>query len=96
MLDATARVRTEEPEPGAGIVDGLKLAVTPVGTPEALRLTAESKPLKTAVVIFEVPLLPWTTETEEGEAEMLKLGAGGPVSAVINAACGLPHPVTRS
>ena len=53
---------------------GLKLTVTPVGCPLALRPTAELKPPETVVVMVEVPLLPCTTETDVGEAEMVKLG----------------------
>ena len=41
--------------------------------------------------------MPWATESELGEAEMLKLGVAGPVSALIRAApFGLPQPVTKS
>ena len=54
---------------------GLKPTVTPVGWPDAVKATAESKPFTKATVIVEVPELPWTTETEVGEAEMVKLGA---------------------
>jgi len=53
---------------------GLKLTVTPVGWPLAVKAIAESKPPDTLVVIVEVPLLPCTTETEVGEAEIVKAG----------------------
>ena len=47
--------------------------------------------------MLELPLLPCTTETEVGEAEMVKAGLEPvPVSAAIRPALGLPHPVTRS
>jgi len=61
-------------EPGAAMDVGLKLTVTPVGWPLAVKAIAELKPPETAVVIVEVPLLPCTTETEVGEAEMVKVG----------------------
>ncbi len=97
VVEATAMVMVEVPEPGAAMGVGLKLTVTPVGWPLAVKAMAELKPPEAAVVIVEVPLLPCTTETDVGEAEMVKLGTGGPVSAVIRAApFMLPHPVTKS
>src|ERR1700690_2103220 len=74
-VEATAMVMVDVPEPGAAMEDGLKVTVTPDGWPLALRLIAELKPPATAVVMVEVPLLPCTTDTEDGEAVMLKLGA---------------------
>ncbi len=64
VVEATAMVMVEVPEPGAAIDVGLKLTVTPVGWPVAVKATAESKPPETVVVIVDVPLLPCTTETE--------------------------------
>jgi hypothetical protein len=58
VVEATARVRVEVPEPGAAMEVGLRLAVTPVGWPEAVKAMAESKPPDTVVVMVEVPLLP--------------------------------------
>ena len=51
------------------IEDGLNPMVTPVGWPEAVRVTAESKPPLTVLVMVELPVLPGATETEVGEAE---------------------------
>jgi hypothetical protein len=48
----------DEPEPGAAIEVGLKLAVTPVGTPEAESETAELNPPEPVVLIVDVPELP--------------------------------------
>jgi len=45
----------EEPEPGAGIVLGLKLTVVPEGIPVADRAMELLKPFVTAVVIVVVP-----------------------------------------
>ena len=91
-------VAVELPEPGAAIDVGLKLTVTPVGIPDAVRATAELNPPDTAVVMVELPLLPCATETAAGEAEIVKAGVCvvDPVSAFIRPAPGLPHPVTRS
>jgi hypothetical protein len=69
-------VMVDVPEPGAAMDVGLKLTVTPVGWPLAVNAIAELKPPETAVVIVDVPLLPCTTETEVGEAEMVKAGVG--------------------
>ena len=55
VVAPTAMVSVEVPEPGAGIGFGLKLALAPVGRPEADRVMALLKPPLTAVVIVEVP-----------------------------------------
>ena len=70
-----ARVRVDEPVPGAAIDVGLKLAVAPEGTPDTERATAEVK-LPTAVVeTVAVELLPLGVETEVGETAIVKSGA---------------------
>ena len=92
--EATAIDIVEVPAPVMEV--GLKVTVTPVGWPLAVRVTAESKPPVTVLVMVDVPELPCTTETEVGEAERLKPGADDPVSAPINPVLGLPQPVTRS
>ena len=74
VVEATAMVIVDVPEPGAAMDVGLKLTVAPVGWPLADKAIAELKPPETAVVIVDVPLLPSTTETEVGEAEMVKAG----------------------
>ena len=98
VVDATARVTVELPEPGTAIDVGLKVTVTPAGWPVADKAIAASKPPEIAVVIVDVPLLPCTTETEAGEAEMVKLGdVVPPARAVISPEpLGLPQPVARS
>src|ERR1700690_505257 len=67
-------VIVDVPEPGALMDVGLKPTVTPAGWPLAVKAIAELKPPETVVVIVDVPLLPCTTETAVGEAEMVKLG----------------------
>ena len=91
-------VIVEEPDPGAGMGVGLKLTVTPGGWPLADKLTAESKPPEMAVVIVEVPLLPCTTETVLGEAEIVKLllVEVGARALIRPFPCGLPQPVAKS
>jgi hypothetical protein len=49
-LLATDRLKFAEPEPGAAIDEGVKLDVTPDGTPVAENEMAELKPPETAVV----------------------------------------------
>jgi hypothetical protein len=43
------------PDPGAGMGFGLKLTVVPAGTPVDERLIALLNPLKTVVVMVELP-----------------------------------------
>jgi hypothetical protein len=95
--DDTLIVMVEEPEPGAAIDDGLKVTVTPAGWPLADKAIAELKPPATLVEMVEVPELPAATETEVGEAEMLKEAVVPPARASIRPVpFGLPQPVTRS
>ena len=85
-------VMVDCPEPGAGIVCGLKPTVVPVGTPEADRLIALLKPPLTVVVMVDVPWLPCVTEREEGEAEMLKVDAAVTVKVTVVLCC-VPPPL---
>lgn len=96
-VEATLMVAAEEPEPGAVTEVGSKVTVMPEGA-EAERAMAELKPPETAVVMVDDPLLPTFTESDEGDAEMVKAGVCvvEPVSAAMRPALGLPHPVTRS
>ena len=57
VLAETEMVMVEFPEPGAGMVCGLKLTVVPDGTPEAERLTALLKPPQMVLVMVDVPLI---------------------------------------
>jgi hypothetical protein len=67
-------VRVEVPLPGAAMDEGLKLAVTPAGRPDAERATAELKPPLTVVETDELPEVPCVTERLAGEAVIVKLG----------------------
>lgn len=53
---------------------GLNAAVTPLGKPEAERVTLPLKPPTSATVIVLVPLLPCVTLTLLGEADSVKPG----------------------
>ena len=82
-------VMVEVPDPGAGIVVGLKLTVVPVGTPVAERAMELLKPLATVVVIVELPCLPCITVTELGFAEIVKV----PVALTVNVVLPLIDPL---
>ena len=93
-VDATVKVNVDVPEPGAAMDVGLKAAVTPVGRPDADSAIAESKPPETVVVMVEVPVAPWTTETEVGEAASVNAGTGADVTvSEIVAVCVMLSPV---
>jgi hypothetical protein len=49
-LEATVRLKSVVPEPGAAIEAGVKLEVTPAGTPVAENETPELKPPETETV----------------------------------------------
>ena len=60
--------------PVVGLV--AKAAVTPVGRPEATRVTLPVNPFAPTTAIVDVPLDPWTTVRDPGEAVSVKLGGG--------------------
>ena len=55
MLAPTVMLMVEVPEPGAGIVVGLKLMVVPLGAPVADRLIALLNPPAMVAVMVDVP-----------------------------------------
>jgi hypothetical protein len=75
-LEEAVSVRVEVALPFAGGVTGLveNVAVTPEGRPDALSVVAELNPPVLVTVIVLVPLLPWATVTDVGEALTLKAG----------------------
>ena len=84
-------------EPVPVIEVGLKPTVTPEGWPEAESDTAELNPPLTVLVMVELPELPCSTVTDEGDADKVKPEVWAlPASSEINAGLGLPQPVTRS
>lgn len=76
----TVRVKSDVPEPGAAIEAGLKLPVTPEGSPDAENVIAELNPPVAAVVTTANPLWPCASDPEVGETEMVKLAATGAVT----------------
>lgn len=73
----------ELPAPGGPIVLGLKVALTPMGTPEAERLMELLKPPLMVVVMVTVPAPFWPTLSAEGVAEIVKfpVAASGMVNS---------------
>jgi hypothetical protein len=51
-------------------------AVTPLGSPDADKLTLPVNPFRGVTVIVDVPFAPCVTLREAGEAPIVKLGAG--------------------
>ena len=64
---------TTLPEPGAAMVSRVKRAVTPVGSPVALRVTALLNPSETEVVKAMLPALSGETRSAVGDAERIKV-----------------------
>jgi hypothetical protein len=82
------RVKVELALPLPGGVTGFaeKEAVTPLGSPDALRLVAELNPPWLETVMVLVPLPPWVTVTEGGEAATVKSGAPAPTAKIRSSA----------
>jgi len=88
-------VRVSTLLPVVGLVPNA--ALTPLGRPDAARVTLPVNPLTSVTVMVLVPLLPCVIERLLGESESVKLGVAAPVRVLIRVApFGLPHPVTRS
>jgi hypothetical protein len=72
-------------------------AVTPVGRPDAARVTLPVNPPTSVTVIVLVPLPPCVIVRLLGESESVKLGVEDPARRLIRPVVfGLPHPVHRS
>ena len=74
---------------------GLNPAVTPLGRPEALKVTLPVKPSTGVTVMVLVPLLPCVIVRLVGEAESVKFGEPPPDptrAAMRRDPFGLPHP----
>jgi len=84
-VEEAVSVSVEVTLPLAGGVTGLveNAAVTPLGNPVALNVVAESNPPVLVMVIVLVPLAPWVTVTEVGDAAMVKFGVA--VEFTVNA-----------
>ena len=79
-------------------VAGLNDAVTPVGRPDAARLTALVKPFCALMVMVLVPLAPAVIASVDADEDRPKDGPfDTPVRLLIRGwPAGLPHPVARS
>jgi hypothetical protein len=74
---------------------GTKLAVTPLGKPDAEKVTFPLKPLDGAIVIAVEPLVPCTTVRLLGLADNEKLGVAVTVNVIVVVSVKLPDvPVT--
>jgi hypothetical protein len=84
-VEEAVRVSVEVTLPfGAGVTGlGENAAVTPVGSPVALRVTAELKLLVLVMVMVLVPLLLWAMLRVAGEAAMVKLAVA--VAVIVSA-----------
>jgi hypothetical protein len=94
VLDAV-KVSVELPLPGAAKLVGLKLAVTPVGSPDTDNDTAELNPPLTVVETVALPELPWVTLREAGEAVTLKSAVACFQTSEMGVALAAPPTVVR-
>ncbi len=74
VVAPTEIVIADEPEPGAAIEPGLKLAVAPVGKPEAESEIEELKFPDRLETIVDDPAPPWGTVRDDVDDESEKLG----------------------
>lgn len=73
------------------------VAVTPLGKPEAAKVTLPVNPFKSFTVMVLVPLPPWVIVRLLGDAESVKLGVADPANRLMTPVVfGLPQPVHRS
>lgn len=83
-------------EVGSGLE--LKDAVTPLGRPDAEKVTLPVKPFRGDTVMALIPDVPCTTAMVAGEAESVKPGCGVPEGQLFTklAALTVPMPVAKS
>src|SRR5947209_7696982 len=91
--DATAMVSVGETEPGAAVGVGGKETLTPLGCPDAEGAMALLKPPETVVETVDVPELPCWTDTDVGEAAIVKFGEAAAVTVKeTEVVCVVPPP----
>jgi len=75
-----------------------KLAVTPLGRPDAVRLTEPVNPFRGFTVTLVKPIAPWLKVKLAGEAERVKPGCGVEAGQLLTklAALTVPMPVAKS
>lgn len=81
------KLRVELPLPGAAIDVGLKLAVTPLGSPEIESATDALNPFETEVEIVLAPELPCVTVKLVGEALRAKSGLDPGLKTISRIGC---------
>jgi hypothetical protein len=74
VVEATAKVTTLELAEDTGLNE----AVTPVGMPDAAKVTLPVNGLTSLTDIVSVPLAPWTTDRVAAEGFSVKLPVGAP------------------
>jgi len=95
----TVTTIVDVPEPGAAIEEGLKVTVTSLGSPDAVKAIAESKPLPGVVVIAELVELPQVRFKVLGDAPRAKSPVPPPPPPVVVTVkvtvvdCVMPPPV---
>ena len=88
-------VRVSTLVPVVGLVP--KVAVTPLGKPDAASVTLPENPFRSVTVMVLLPLLPCVIVRLVGESESVKLGVAEPANKLmIPVVFGLPQPVHRS
>ena len=75
-----------------------KLALTPLGKPEAVKFTLPLNPFKGWIVIVVEPAAPWRKARLAGDAERVKLGCDEDVDQLLTklATLTVPMPVAKS
>ena len=80
------------------VLAGLNDAVTPLGRPEADKMTLSLKPFCGVMLTMLDPLLPWVMVKLAGEAAIVKSGDGADTGQLFTrlAALSVPMPVAKS
>ena len=103
MLTLNVPIAAVAPAPRVRVVEAgsgleLKDAVTPLGSPDAEKVTLPVKPFRGVTVMALKPEVPCTMAKLAGEAESAKLGCGVPEDQLFTrfAALMVPMPVAKS
>ena len=103
MLTLNVPIAAVAPAPRVRVVEAgsgleLKDTVTPLGSPDAEKVTLPVKPFRGVTVMALKPEVPCTMAKQAGEAESEKLGCGVPEAQLFTrlAALMVPMPVAKS
>ena len=103
MLTLNVPIAAVAPAPRVRVVEAgsgleLKDAVTPLGSPDAEKVTLPVKPFRGVTVMALKPEVPCTMAKLAGEVESVKLGCGVPEDQLFTrfAALMVPMPVAKS